>query len=484
MQQAISATTILLTLGSYFVLLIVISLLTSRNTSKESFFTGDKQSPWFLVAFGMIGASLSGVTFISVPGKVGVSFFSYFLIVIGYVLGYVVIAEILLPLYYRLKLISIYEYLEKRYGIYAYKTGASFFILSRVIGASFRLFLVAGVLQVFVFANPVFFDVPLPFWVSVLIAVLLIWVYTFKAGIKTIVWTDTLQTAFMIGAVVLAIYSIADSMGLTVFESVEKVFSSELSSFTMTDSGEVNIFKSLLTGMFITIVMTGLDQDMMQKNLTIRTIGEAKKNMYVFAGVLVLVNLVFLVLGAMLFQYANFKGVAIPSASDELFPTLALNHFNVITAVVFLLGVISAAYSSADSALTALTTSFSLDILGKKPETMKSKDRYLIHFVFSLVLFVVIILFSLAKDQAVIDRLFAAAGYTYGPLLGLFAFGLSNKRIVRDGYIPSICLIAAVFSFGLNEYLSLHWDINFGFNILFINAGVTMLGLLAFSRSK
>lgn len=484
MEQAISATTILLTLASYFVLLIGISFLTSRNSSEESFFTGDRQSPWYLVAFGMIGASLSGVTFISVPGKVGSGFFSYFLIVIGYALGYVVIAEILLPLYYRLKLVSIYEYLEKRYGVFAYKTGASFFILSRVVGASFRLFLVAGVLQVFVFANPVFFDNPLPFWVSVLIAVLLIWVYTFKAGIKTIVWTDTLQTAFMIGAVMLAIYSIADSMGMTVFDSVERVFTSELSSFMRTDSGDVNIFKSLLTGMFITIVMTGLDQDMMQKNLTIKTIGEAKKNMYVFAAVLVAVNLVFLVLGAMLFQFAAFKGVAIPEATDDLFPTLALSHFSSITAVVFLLGVISAAYSSADSALTSLTTSFSLDILGKKPGTVESKQRYLIHLGFSLVLFVVIILFSLAKDRAVIDRLFAAAGYTYGPLLGLFAFGLSNKRVVRDVYIPSICLVAAIFSFGLNEYLAVHNYYSFGFNILFVNAGVTMLGLMTFSRSK
>ncbi len=471
-------------IAGYFLLLITISYFTSRNANSETFFTGNRQSPWYLVAFGMIGATLSGVTFISVPGEVGSSQFSYFQIVLGYIPGYAFIALVLMPLYYKLNLVSIYGYLEKRFGFYAYKTGAFFFLLSRLIGASARLFLVAGVLHLAFFKA---FGVP--FWLTVLIAIALIWLYTFRGGIKTIVWTDTLQTLFMLSAVVISISLIGSELNLSPGELVTTVRESDLSKTFFWDwqSGE-NFFKQFLSGAFIAIVMTGLDQDMMQKNLTIKTLKDAQKNMLGFTVVLVIANILFLSLGALLYIYANQTGIEIPAKSDDLFPTLAVNHFNIFAGIVFLLGITAAAYSSADSALTALTTSFCVDILGigrdrdevrdAAKEKIDKQIRMRVHLMFSALLLIVIMVFEWLNNDSVIVAVFKIAGYTYGPLLGLYAFGLYTKWKVKDHLIPWIAVLSPVVSFIL-DINSEAWfnGFKFGFFILIVNGAITFLGL-------
>jgi len=466
---------------AYFLMLMVVSHFTSKGADNADFFSGKNQSPWFLVAFGMIGASLSGVTFISVPGWVGDSQFSYMQVVLGYFFGYVVIAQVLMPLYYRLNLVSIYSYLGTRFGKYSYKTGASFFLLSRIIGASFRLFLVANVLQLLVFNQ---WNVP--FFVTVAITILLIWLYTFKGGIKTIVWTDTLQTLFMLIAVGITIYIISDRLGLGFLELISEVKNSDYSQMFFFDdwNDKRHFVKQFLSGMFITIVMTGLDQDMMQKNLTCKNIGEAKKNMYSFSVVLIFVNLAFLVLGALLFIYANKIGLAIPARTDDLFPIIASEHLNIVASVFFILGLIAAAYSSADSALTALTTSVCVDFLDleNKEEKVKIKARKQTHLLISLVLFLVILLFNLISDESVISSLFKAAGYTYGPLLGLYAFGLFTKKNVKDKFVPIICILAPIISFLINTYsVELFNGYEFNFEILIVNGVITFFGLFLIS---
>lgn len=462
-----------LVIGGYFLILILISFITSRKTDDHTFFTANRQSPWFLVAFGMIGASLSGVTFISVPGWVASTQFTYMQIVLGYLLGYLVIATVLMPLYYRLNLVSIYTYLETRFGFWSYKTGAFFFLLSRVIGSSFRLFLVAGVLQIAVFDAWA-----VPFWVTVLITIALIWLYTFRGGIKTIVWTDSLQTLFMLLAVATTIIYISKELSLTTSGLISAVSDSQYSKLWEWDwSSGNNFFKQFLAGAFIAIVMTGLDQDMMQKNLTCKNIGEAQKNMFWFSIILVVANVLFLSLGALLYIYANHNGIELPSRSDDIFPMLALNHFNLFSGIIFLLGITAAAYSSADSALTSLTTSFCVDFLGFEKEgklTNKKATRIKVHLAFSLILFVVIIVFRLINDDSIISLVFKAAGYTYGPLLGLYTFGLFTKFAVKDKWVPWICLLSPVLSFGINE-ISQGW---FGFFILVVNGLITFLGLL------
>lgn len=468
-------------IAGYFGLLIFISYLTSRNADNNTFFTGNRQSPWYLVAFGMIGASLSGVTFISVPGEVGSSSFSYFQLVLGYLLGYLVIGTVLMPLYYRLNLVSIYTYLEQRFGFWSYKTGAFFFLLSRTIGSSFRLFLVAGVLQI------AFFDaIKVPFSVTVFVTIFLIWLYTFKGGIKTIVWTDTLQTLFMLLAVGFSILLIGKELNYSFDDIVDHIQSSRYSQIFYWDwqTGK-NFFKQFFAGAFIAIVMTGLDQDMMQKNLTCRNIKDAQKNMFWFSITLVFVNFLFLSLGALLYLYASEKGIEIPARTDNLYPTLALQHFHIVVGILFLLGITAAAYSSADSALTALTTSFCVDILDfkKKPEKRQKKIRMLVHVGFSVLTFVVILLFKALNDDSVIVSVFKAAGYTYGPLLGLYAFGLFTKKPVRDKWVPLVCILAPVLSYLINIYSEqLLWGYRFGFEILILNGFLTFMGLLALSK--
>lgn len=465
----------------YFVLLLLIARLTSKGATTEVFFTAKRQSPWFVVAFGMIGASLSGVTFISVPGEVGNSGFYYFQMVLGYLLGYLVIGAILMPMYYRLNLVSIYTYLEQRFGFWSYKSGAFFFLLSRTIGASFRLFLVAGVLQMAIFR-----EWGIPFWVTVLLTILLIWVYTFRGGIKTIVWTDTLQTLFMLLAVAVSIYIILSSLDKGVADLPGLIMDSDLSrTFEWDWKAPRNFFKQFFAGAFITIVMTGLDQDMMQKNLTCRNIGEAQKNMFWFSVILVFANLMFLSLGALLYMYASEFGIAIPERTDDLFPFLALNHFNKVAGILFILGITAAAYSSADSALTSLTTSFCVDFLNfrDQDESYKKRIRFKVHIGFSILIFLVIMVFQAINDESVINSLFIAAGYTYGPLLGLYAFGMFTRNKINDKWTPWICLASPLLSYIINIYSeALLWGYKFGFEILILNGILTFTGLAIATR--
>lgn len=467
---------------AYFLILVLISYLTSKGADNNTFFIGAKQSPWYLVAFGMIGASLSGVTFISIPGWVGVSGFSYMQVVFGYFFGYLVIALVLMPLYYKMQLTSIYTYLEDRFGIYSYKTGAAFFLLSRVVGASFRLYLVASVLQLLVFDAW-----HIPFFVSVAITILLIWLYTNKGGIKTIVWTDSFQTLFMLLAVGFSIYSISSALNLSFMDMISEVKNSSYSQFFFFDDINDNrhFVKQFLSGIFIAIVMTGLDQDMMQKNLSCKNIGEAQKNMFTFSAVLIFVNLIFLVLGALLFIYAKQTNLEIPATTDHLFPIIATEHLSVFAGVFFILGLIAAAYSSADSALTALTTSVCVDFLAIHTKKNSTKIRKTVHILVSLVLFVMILIFNVLNDESVISSLFKAAGYTYGPLLGLYAFGILLTKKVKDAFVPLVCVLAPVISFTLNYYsVQLFNGYKFGFEILIVNGLLTFIGLLLISERK
>lgn len=477
-------TTVILFILAYFGVLLLISFLTSKKANNDSFFIGGNKSPWYLVAFGMIGASLSGVTFISVPGWVGASEFSYMQMVLGYFFGYAVIALVLMPLYYRLKLTSIYTYLETRFGLYSYKTGAAFFLLSRTLGAAFRLFLVAQVLQYLVFNQ---WNVP--FFVTVAITILLIWLYTFKGGIKTIVWTDSLQTLFMLIAVGVSIYFISDKLEIGLLDIIGEVGKSDYGQiFFFEDWNDKRHFiKQFFSGMFITIVMTGLDQDMMQKNLSCKNIVDGQKNMFSFSLVLILVNFIFLLLGALLFIYAAKSGLEIPKKLDNLFPEIATQHLPSVAGIFFILGLVAAAYSSADSALTALTTSVCIDFLDikKKSENMKVKLRKRVHVLVSFVLFIVIILFNLINDESVISSLFKAAGYTYGPLLGLYSFGLMTKKRIRDKWVPLICITSPILSFILNLYsVELFHGYQFGFEILIVNGLITFIGLLVISFNQ
>ncbi len=476
---------ILILIASYFLVLILISYFTGKEDSNTAFFKANKSAPWYLVAFGMIGASLSGVTFISVPGAVEAKQFGYFQVVLGYLAGYLVIAYVLLPLYYKLNLTSIYSYLRDRFGNVSYKTGAVAFLISRVVGAAFRLFLVAKVLQLLIFDQ-----LGLPFTVTVIITIALIWLYTFKGGIKTIIFTDTLQTLFMLISVSVTIMFLASALDLnSITALIDHVSQSEMSKVFFFD--EVNdsqyFIKSFLAGMFITITMTGLDQDMMQKNLTCRSLKDAQKNMVVFSVVLVFVNLLFLVLGLLLTQYAQVNGIA--ATKDNLFPTIAmLPELGVITTAFFLLGLIAAAYSSADSALTSLTTSFCIDILDleKRTEIQQKRLRKQVHVLFSVILIVVIVIFdSVFTDVSVIWELFKAAGYTYGPLLGLFAFGIYTNYKVLDKFVWILAVIAPILSFVLNKYSeNLLFGYQIGFEILIINGLLMFLGLLLISKKK
>jgi Na+/proline symporter len=478
-----NASHILLLISGYFVLLLIISYFTGKNDSNEDFFKAGKQSPWYLVAFGMVGASLSGVTFISVPGWVEASEFSYMQVVFGYFLGYMVTAFVLLPIYYKQNVTSIYEYLDDRFGFVSYKVGAISFFISRVLGAAFRLFLVAIVLQQFVFDA---WNVP--FEITVILSILLIWVYTFRGGIKTIVWTDTLQTLFMLISVGLSIYFILDKMDWTFIEFLNSQELSQYSKTFFTDdlSSKNHLVKSFLGGMFITICMTGLDQDMMQKNLTCRNLGEAQKNMVSFSIVLVVVTFVFMLLGALLFIYADAHNIAIPlmdgsPKSDLLFPEIALNSgLGITVAVTFMLGLIAAAYSSADSALTSLTTSFCVDFLNteKKSEHVAKKTRRVTHIGMSILLILVVISFKYILDRNVIDGLLTVASYTYGPLLGLFSFGIFTKHQIKDKYVWIVALVCVSFILILaklpSEYLG---GYIFGYELLPLNGLLTFIGL-------
>lgn len=468
----------------YFAMLMLISWLTSRKADSFTFFNANKSSPWYLVAYGMLGATLSGVTFISVPAEVGNSSFSYFQFVLGNLVGYWLIAFLLLPFYYRLKLISIYSFLEERMGIYSHKTTSFFFLISKVIGAAFRLYLAAVVLQY------AFFDsLGVPFWGNVCITVLLIWLYTYRAGIKTIVWTDTLQTTFLVLAVVFTIYAVSKSFSSTGNQNLlESVYNSDLSKIFFWNWRSPNFFwKQFIAGIFMTVAINGMDQDIMQKNLTCKTLKEARKNMLVFSILFVFIVLLFMSLGGMLYQYANAFNIDITGAGDDLFPMIALHHLGGAAAVLFLLGITAASFSSADSALTAMTTSFSVDFLHftEKQENLKLNYRKWIHLGFALVLIAVILVFYSINDENVVIALFKAAGYTYGPILGLFVFAILVRKPVFDQWVPLVALTAPLLTFLISSYSKqLFNGYQFGFELLIVNGLLTLLGLFLIIKKR
>lgn len=482
-------------LSAYFGILFIIAHFTARNAQSTTFFNADRQSPWYLVAFGMIGASLSGVTFISIPGAVWLRSFGYFQIVIGYVAGYLVIALVLMPLYYRLNLISIYTYLEKRFGRYAYKTGALFFLLSRTIGTAFRLFLAVEALQIGLFSKW-----NLPFWLTTAISLLLIWLYTFKGGIKTIVWTDTFQTAFLLLALFSAVGAIKHNLEWSLEELTQTIAQSRFSQIFFWDnflSNKQHFIKQFLAGMFIAIAMTGLDQDLMQKNLTCRNLKEAQKNMFSFVAILVVVNFVFLVLGALLYLYAEQKSITLPSKdgkiiTDQVYPMLAFEHLGQVAGIAFLLGITAATYASSDSALTSLTTSFCIDFLGitKKdiPEPKTQRIVKKVHLAFSLLVLLIVIGFEKLRSAYpqinIIGALFQAAGYTYGALLGLFAFGITTQRDLHEKLIPLVCLLCPLLAFWIAQNAPQWCGYTFGDELILLNGLLNYAGLWLISHNK
>ena len=460
-------------LAIYFGLLLVISYITSRGADTNDFFTANRQSPWWLVAFGMIGTSISGLTFISVPGAVGKTYFTYYQVILGHSLGYLTIALVLMPLYYRLNLISIYGYLEKRFGFWAYKTGSAFFLLSRTIGSAARLYLAVNVLQIAIFE-----PIGVPFVLTVFISIALIWLYTHRGGVKTIIWTDTLQTLFLLVALFITIVLVGQQMHMGIGEMIDTIQKSPYSHMFEWDWKNPHFFgKDFLAGVFIAIVMTGLDQDLMQKNLTCKSIGEAQKNMFWFYWVLLFINLLFLALGALLYIYAQANQIAIPAKTDELYPLLALGgNFGTLAAVTFLLGIIAASYASSDSALTALTTSFCIDFLRieKFQEAKREKIKHRVHIGFSVLFFIVIGLFHVFNNQELIGAVFNLAGYTYGPLLGLFAFGLFTKTAIKDKYVPFVCVASPIITFILETQSQALFG-GFGFAKLILNGAICYL---------
>ena len=458
-----------------------------------------------LVAFGMIGTSLSGVTFVSVPGTVGGSGFAYFQVVIGYLIGYFLIAFILLPLYYRLNLTSIYNYLQHRFGMISYKTGALFFIISRTLGATARLYLVINILQIFILDS-----LGMPFWLTTIIILLMIILYTFEGGVKTIVFTDTLQTSFMLLGLIVCTIFIMNNLGHSFSGTLNELSNLGLTRIFNTDINSSSHFlKHILGGMFITVAMTGLDQEMMQKNISVKNLKDSQKNMITFSIIMALVNFLFLFLGGLLYIFAAEKGINVPP--DDLFPTAALSYMPTAVSIIFIIGLISALFPSADGALTALTSSFCLDILGLKrkedwSESKRRKIRLTTHFSFAFIFFIVVLGFKLVDNKSIIDVILKVAGFTYGPLLGLFAFGILTKRIINDHLSLYVCLLAPLLILGVDMINNIEWyqpqmnlsgqwvenikslskslfgNFKIGYELLIYNGILTYLGLLAISK--
>ncbi len=468
---------------AYFLLLLGVAWYTSRNSNNDSFFIGNRNSNWMLVSFGMIGTSLSGVTFVSVPGTVGGNGFGYFQVVIGYFMGYFAVAYILLPLYYRRNLTSIYNYLQQRFGHTAYKTGALFFIISRVLGATARLYLVINVLQLFILNN-----MHIPFWVTAFVILLMILLYTFEGGVKTIVFTDTLQTTFMLTGLMVCIAYIMNSLHLNLPSTLAALNAKGFTHVINTDVNSGGFFvKQIIGGMFITIGMTGLDQEMMQKNISVKNLKDSQKNMVTFSVVLLIVNLLFLTLGGLMYLFADANHIAIKG--DDLFPTIALNYLTSIAAVIFIIGLISALFPSADGALTALTSSFCIDILGIKRnaalgEQKQKKIRLTVHFTFAAVFLLCVMVFKWIDNKSIINIILKVAAYTYGPLLALFSFGIFTKRRLREGLATVIvCLLAPVVCYFLDLYSAdLFGGYKIGIELLLINGLLTFLGLWLISK--
>ena len=488
----------------YFILLLVVAWYTSRNANNESFFIGNRNSNWMLVAFGMIGTSLSGVTFVSVPGTVGVAGFAYFQVVLGYFIGYFIIAFILLPLFYRLNLTSIYNYLQHRFGMTSYKTGALFFVLSRVLGATARLYLVINVLQIFILK-----DMNIPFAVTAFVILLMILLYTFEGGVKTIVFTDTLQTTFMLLGLIVCIIYIMNNMGHSVGSTLHELSGKGLTRIFNTDVNSSGFFvKQIIGGLFITATMTGLDQEMMQKNISVRTLYDSKKNVLTFSVIIVIVNFLFLFMGGLLYLFASSKGINTPP--DDLFPTIALHFMGKVIPIIFVIGLISALFPSADGALTALTSSFCIDMLGMKrrdewDEKRKKRIRLTVHFLFAIIFFLMVMGFKWVNNKSIIDVILKVAGFTYGPLLGLFAFGILTKRSINDRLAIYACIAAPLIIWGIDFINNIEWyqkqfhltgnwvdsvknfsqsvfgKFKIGYEVLIYNGLLTFLGLLIIS---
>ncbi len=490
----------------YFLLLLAVAYFTSKNSNNDSFFIGNRNSNWVLVAFGMIGTSLSGVTFVSVPGTVGSNGFQYYQVVLGYFLGYLVIAYVLLPLYYRLNLTSIYDYLAQRFGPVSYKTGAMFFIVSRALGATARMYLVVNILQLFILDK-----MHIPFWATALVILLLILLYTFEGGVKTIVYTDTLQTTFMLLGLVVCIVAVMNKLDLGLGAALSSLKEKGMTTLFNTDANAPGFFlKQILGGAFITIAMTGLDQEMMQKNISVRTLKGSQKNIMTLSTVLLLVNFLFLLMGGLLYLYAAQNQLTIKG--DDLFPAIALGDtLSAGISVIFIIGLISALFPSADGALTALTSSFCIDILGLKKrddldEKAKRVTRLSVHLGFAVLFFLLVMLFKWIDDKSIIDVILKVAGYTYGPLLGLFAFGILTKRSINDKWALIICLLSPLLVFGIDFINNPEWFIKrfnlsaetadqlkafstrvfhgfkIGIEILILNGLLTFLGLFLISR--
>ncbi|MEG2164476.1 MAG: sodium:solute symporter [Bacteroidales bacterium] len=474
---------ILAILAGYFAMLIIIARLTSKNGSNEAFFSGNRQSPWWLVAIGMIGTSISGVTFVSVPGMTSTIGMTYMQMVLGFAVGYIIIARLLLPLYYKLNLISIYKYLGERFGQRSYKTGALFFIISKITGAAARLFLVVLILQTLVADTW-----GIPFWATSVIIVALIWTYSRRSGIQTIVRTDALQAVILITALVLIIYGVIQSMGTGFMGSIKMIAESPDSRIFVFDDwrSTQNFFKQFLSGIFITIVMTGLDQDMMQKNLTISTLKASQKNMYIYGSAFIPINLLFLSLGVLLMYFAASKGIVLPKNGDEILPLLATNYLGVTVLFLFCIGIIAAAFSSADSALTSLTTSFCIDILdvGKMPEQKSLNTRKTVHLAMCAAFVSIVLIIHGLNNTSVIDAIYTMAGYTYGPLLGLFAYGLFTKGVPNDKTVPYITIASPILCAIISYLFVSLFNYKLGYELLILN-GVLTFTLLAFSaRNK
>ncbi len=478
-----SSISILLIIIIYFAGLLLISYIAGRkHANNDAFFRGSRKSPWWAVAIAMVGASVSGVSFVSVPGWVGATQFTYMQTVFGFFFGYLIIAQVLLPLYYRLNLTSIYTYLGDRFGRHSYKTGASFFLLSKIIGAAARLYIVALILQTLVFN-----ELNIPFYLTVSILLFTIWAYTFRSGIKTIVWTDSLQAIIMLIALVVMIVELSQSMGLNLKTLTQEVVNSDLTRIFVFDDwvSKQHFFKQFFSGVFIAIVMTGLDQDMMQKNLSCKNLPEAQKNMYWYAGAFIPVNFLFLILGFMILLFASNNGITLPSKGDEILTFMAMNHFAKAGLLMFTLGIIAAAFSSADSALTALTTSFSVDILeiDTEKETPKNKKiRMGVHIGITLLFLIVILIFNQLNNSSIIDAIYVIVSYTYGPLLGMYSFGLFTKIKPTEKAVPYIAVLSPIICFTLDYLTTNYLGYKFGYELLLMNGGLTFIGLYISSK--
>jgi SSS family transporter len=469
---------------AYFLVLLSVAWYTGKNSDNQSFFIGNKNSNWMLVAFGMVGTSLSGVTFVSVPGAVAKESFAYFQITLGYLIGYLMIAYILLPLYYRLNLTSIYNYLSTRLGRNSYKTGSSFFILSRVLGATARLYLVVNILQ-----EAILDSFHIPFWATTFIILVMILLYTYEGGVKTIVYTDTLQTTCMLLGLIICVIYILTQLNMGFAESLQVMNDKGYSKIFFTDPNSKFFFaKQIIAGAFITVTMTGMDQEMMQKNISVKTLKDSQKNVISMAFVLLTVILIFLFLGGLLYLYADTLNISV--TGDKIFPTIALQHMPPFVSVIFIIALISALFPSADGAITALTSSFCIDILGIQrqkglSESKQKKIRQRVHLTFAVVFLLFVMVFKWVNDPSMIGLLLKIAAYTYGPLLGLFTFGILTKRSVNDSVVPYICIASPIICFALDKYQKLLFgSFELGLELLIINGAITFLGLMIISKKS